>query len=717
MKPAVRSNVTQSGVEGSRVPQHDRCIDQRALNVILSGGEARDEGWLVEQHQHRGDRTFDSAFGSAQCDVYVQALGSRAVRFFCHPLIVVLALSGSYAFAQDDLDAGTQITSPLPELTTVITSGRLPQQLKDSTVAVEVITRRQIQESGARDLAEALQSRPGIETFQNVGTTGIRMGGLGPEYNLIMVDGQRIAGRINGGIDVSRISVENIEQIEIVKGPSSVLWGSEALAGTINIITRAPSRPLSGSATASYGTLNQISATGSGEATRGLYGLQVSGGYEHRDAYDYDPNTVATSGSSLDQGQAAIRGTWGGRSADAPKADLRLDFTRRVQHGIDQGAGSVIFDRASRDNIAQGRLGGHLPLGNGSVDLSASGSFYDRRFILDQRDASALDDVQDSREAVAQLDAQVSQTYFDTHTLLGGGQVLLETLSSPRLDGGSGVRFRGALFAQDGWAPDISHPFTIAAGVRADFDSFFGAAFTPRLSLRFDPISTIAIRASTGLGFRAPTFQELLLDFENPSVGYVILGNPALRPEHSWGSSAGVQWNPARFLFSLNLFWNELWDMIGYVSSSGVGELRYQYANISRGRSRGGEVSAGVTPWDPLSLEVGYTLTDTRDFSTGLPLEGQAAHRGYGQIRLRLRQWGLTALVRCAVTGPRPLLNDDGASVRYTKAFAMLDARIAKTLGRFVEVFVSGMNLLGAGNAVDLPSPPRSVFAGVTVHD
>jgi hypothetical protein len=159
------------------------------------------------------------------------------------------------AFEDAGLAAAPLIPSVSPpaerELTTVVTGGRLPQQLKDSTVAVEVVSRRQLQESGARDLGEALEARPGLETVRNVGTTGLRMGGLGPEYNLIMVDGQRISGRINGGIDLSRLSVENIEQIEIVKGPSSVLWGSDALAGTVNIITRKPTKPLGGTATIS----------------------------------------------------------------------------------------------------------------------------------------------------------------------------------------------------------------------------------------------------------------------------------------------------------------------------------------------------------------------------------------------------------------------------------------------------------------------------------
>ncbi len=602
------------------------------------------------------------------------------------------------------------------ELTTVVTGGRLPQQLKDTTVAVEVISRRQIQESGARDVAEILQARPGIEVLPNVGGAGVRMQGLGPEYNLVMIDGQRVSGRVNGGVDLRRISMENIEQIEIVKGPSSVLWGSDALGGTINIITRNAQKPIGGSASVSYGTLNQVSATAAGEASGEKWGVVVSGGYERRDAYDYDKSTVATSGSSFDQAQGAIKATFGGHGKDEPKLDVRLDYTRRVQYGVDQGGENLVQDRATRDNILQGRLGARIPVGNGEVQVSAAASWFDRRFILDQRGGTTLDSVEDTKDTVAQVDGQVSQTFFGTHTLLAGGQVLLEMFESPRIERGYGQRLRGAGFIQDGWAPKAPVPVSIAGGVRVDYDSLFGAAATPRLAVRLDPASDVAVRFSTGLGFRAPAFQELYIDFENPSVGYEIVANPGLQPEKSWGTNASVQWSPSRWLFSVGLFFNELWDMINISEiDSPTERQRFQYVNYNRVRSWGAELSAGVTIIEPLALEAGYTFTDARDLGSGLPVENQAMHRGFGQARFRMKSWGLTATLRASVTGPRPFLQDDG-SVQYAAPFGILDARVAKTFGKHIEVFAAGMNL-GAAGGGDLPIPPLSAFLGVTVRD
>jgi outer membrane receptor for ferrienterochelin and colicins len=119
-------------------------------------------------------------------------------------------------------------------------------------------------------------------------------------------------------------------------------------------------------------------------------------------------------------------------------------------------------------------------------------------------------------------------------------------------------------------------------------------------------------------------------------------------------------------------------------------------------------------PLPGLTLQAGYTLTDARNLNENVPLEGQSVHRWFAQARFSWRPWGLTMMVRGSVTGPRSFTSDTGT--RWTRIFGMLDARIAKAIGP-VELFIAGANLLGAGNATDLPLTPRSVFLGISVHD
>ncbi|MGQ0506443.1 MAG: TonB-dependent receptor plug domain-containing protein [Myxococcaceae bacterium] len=613
-------------------------------------------------------------------------------------------------------DAGRLLAVPsspdVPELTTIVTGTRLQQRFKESSVATEVLTKTQIRESGARDAAEALQSRPGLEVLSNVGATAVRMQGLGPEYNLILINGQRTVGKLNGGVDLSRLSAEDIEQIEIVKGPASVLWGSDALAGTINIITRKPQRPLGGALTASYGVLNQADVEGAAEASSEKWGVGLSAGYQRRDGYDYDPSTIATNGSSLDGVQTALTGSYGGRQQSGTHADVRVSYGRRVQRGIDQSTAGAIFDRVSRDNMIDALGTVRIPVGDGNFLISTSTSVFDRRYIYDQRGGFSLDDVEDTLDWNVEVQTQVDQR-FGNHTVLGGATFLNERLSSPRLERGQGRRGRFSLFAQDEWKPTAK--LALVGGARLDVDSTFGAVGTPRVAARWSLKESLARRFSSGLGFRAPTFQELLLDFENPSAGYVINGNRDLRPEHSWGTNLNVDWQATeKWGFSLSGFWNELWDMIGYASTNEGELLRFQYVNISRARSRGLESQVRWQASKLFSVEAGYTLTDARNLTEGTPLEGQASHRAILQARFRHRPWGLTAMVRSSYTGPRPFLTD--ATVTRSRGYVMVDARVAKTLGSYVELFVSGSNLAGFGDAAELPIPPRNVFGGVTVR-
>src|SRR5690606_36054146 len=110
-----------------------------------------------------------------------------------------------------------------------------------SPVTTEVIDRQRLVESGAQTVADALALRPGLWIERGIaGTAGITMQGLGPKYSLILVDGVRQIGRTDGVVDLDRFAIEDLEQIEIVRGPSSVLYGSDALGGVVNLVTRMP---------------------------------------------------------------------------------------------------------------------------------------------------------------------------------------------------------------------------------------------------------------------------------------------------------------------------------------------------------------------------------------------------------------------------------------------------------------------------------------------
>ena len=149
--------------------------------------------------------------------------------------VVLLILVASQVMAQSD--------TLLSMEEVVVTATRQERRLGNVAIPVNLIQRKQIQQAGSLRLRDILQEQPGIQLTSNFGT-GIQMQGLNPEHTLILLDGQPLIGRTSGVLDVSRIALSGIKRIEVVKGPSSSLYGSEAMAGVINLITENPIRPI-----------------------------------------------------------------------------------------------------------------------------------------------------------------------------------------------------------------------------------------------------------------------------------------------------------------------------------------------------------------------------------------------------------------------------------------------------------------------------------------
>jgi outer membrane receptor for ferrienterochelin and colicins len=120
----------------------------------------------------------------------------------------------------------------------VVTGSRREQRLKDSTSMTEVISKKRIEQTGARNLGEVLQGQLGVDVVPFFGGSRVRMLGMDSQYVLFLVDSERIAGRLDNAVDLTRFKTQNIERIEIVKGSSSALYGADAMGGVINMITR-----------------------------------------------------------------------------------------------------------------------------------------------------------------------------------------------------------------------------------------------------------------------------------------------------------------------------------------------------------------------------------------------------------------------------------------------------------------------------------------------
>lgn len=602
----------------------------------------------------------------------------------------------------------------------VVTGSRTERTLGEAPVATEVISREEIAESGARDVAELLEERPGVLIDRSFAGAGPELQGLPADYTLILVDGVRQPGRVNGVIDLSRFALDDVERIEIVRGAGSALYGSDAIAGVINIITRGVKRPLELSGQASLGPRRQIDLGASAGVKSGAWSTRLSGGRHSAAAFDLDPSDIATTQAAFQQYDIADRSEY------APSRNFKLtasaDYTRRSRQGIDLSGGGAVFDRDNLTQTANVWVKPELQLGQGTrLGVRASYGVFHDEFSLDQRGSAALDEDQHTRENIGQIGAQLDALLGKSQLLTAGSEGSYETLDTERLNGKRGERTRLGLYLQDEWTLSEAPLFVLLPGVRVDIDSQFGATPTPRIAARFDPVRELTLRATYGWGYKAPDFRELYLLFENPSVGYLVEGNTDLKPERSRNVNASIEYRPHRSVWlSFHGFYNSLQDRIDTVlaPSTDVGPQRFRYGNVNSALTRGLTASLSVSPLTGLRLEFSYDYTDARAKSDGNePLFGVPTERATASLRYREPSIGFETLWRASFVGSRPFYQDndgDGVDERLNApSYAQVDLRVAQRLRYGFSGFLFAQNLLNAGDPAFLPLAPRSFSGGV----
>jgi len=606
----------------------------------------------------------------------------------------------------------------------VVTGTRTGRRLGEEPVAVEVITRDDIERSGAYDVAELLDQHPGVDVTRDVLGASIRLRGLDPDQTLLIVDGQRIVRGAGGVADLSRIPLESIERIEIVKGPASALYGSDALGGVIHVITRpASTREASLQARAATPVSGDASASVSTVGTPG--GIRATGGWHASPAFDLDPSDVATDVDRQIQGGGTLRVDPDlGSGWDMP---LSGSYTRTDEQGVDTTEGGAVLDRRTLTEEAVITVRPSvLPDAHSRLSFHAGFSLLRDQFLSDQREAAALDVYEETWETLGQLSTQ-----YDRH--LGGMLVtfglegFLENVRSPRLADGTGNRQRGALYAQDEWKVIARPRLALVPGVRVDVDSQFGGYPAPKLAARLDPLETLTLRSSVGLGWRAPSFRELLLRFENPSAGYVVLGNPDLQPERSRTVDAAAEWEPAAAIaLSVSGWWTRLDDLIDITGTGdpATGGAEFVYTNVDEARTRGIEATFGLRPADHLALDLSYTLTDAWNLTDDRALSGRARHRGTVDLDWTVPVSRTRAGARAALVGERPFFLDEQIGVfgppqeepTIADPYALVDLRVAQRIVEGLDLFAGVDNLFDAGEPDLLPIPPRLFYVGIDGH-
>ncbi len=512
----------------------------------------------------------------------VPAASSSSPLFLVAPVLVatLLATPAIARGAPTDLDG------------IVVTATRTARTQDQTLAAVTVIDRAQIQRLQPASLPDLLTGRAGISLANNGGvgkSTSLFLRGTESDHVLVLVDGIRIDSATSGGASLQDIPVEQIERVEIVRGPFSSLYGSEALGGVIQVFTRRPQGPFAANASVAVGSQDtqRLSAGVGGRGQRGWYAINAAhqdtdGINAYRGTRNFDPDEDGYRNSSL-----TLQGGW--RFSDRWDADLRA---LRAQ-GNNEYDGSTNNEADTVQQVVGGRVrytpGERLKLTAGvgtSADLSEN--------FLDGVYSSTFD----TRREVASLQADVG---VGAGLLTLGFDWLHDQVDS-NTDYARDRRINRGAFAQ--WQQTLRAQ-SLQASVRRDDDSQFGGETTGSVLWGWNFTEQLRLSASYGTAFKAPTFNELYFP------GY---GNPDLGPETSRSVEVGVRGEHGRgpgraITWSLNAFDTKIDDMIAFDSTLGDSGGPN---NIDRARIQGVEavVGAQLAGWD---LHTSLTWLDPRN--------------------------------------------------------------------------------------------------------
>ena len=537
--------------------------------------------------------------------------------------------------------------------------------------------------------------------------SGAMLQGIGSERVLILLDGQPLAGRLSGTFDLARIPVGMVERVEVVKGAQSTLYGSEAMGGVINIITRRPGengQRLGGSVSGTMGAQGRMDGAGRLQWTLGDVATAVD---LARRAQQTAPGIPREDGAQSTRLDVSTTVQWRPDSArQAEVAVLALDERQRWQTGR--------FYSISDNVQLNARVAGSWARGAHRISPKLAISDWDHTAYTSAFTAPVAGDPgARQRQQILLGELLYNGSFRPGVSLDAGVQVRTDVINTERVPGGRRSQTSYEPFAQVEFSP-LRH-VTLLPGVRVSHSDIWGTQATPRVAARAQLSPRLTLRTSYGDGFRAPDFKELFLFFQNTGSGYAVQGNAALRPEHSRNAMLGLEWATAGGYVRGQLFQNTFTDFIETVVVSAPTEaLVFEYRNRDRGWTRGVELETGANliASGRLRGELGLSLLETRDEGTGLALLGRPAASGRLGLQAVL-PLALRSSITLVHTGRTPMQRDEatGAVTASRDAFTRVDLRFARSLAR------SGLEFsLGADNVFDRRPREWAGFTGRHIY-
>ena len=481
-------------------------------------------------------------------------------------LILLFFATTSVFFSQSNLvENDTLQVNTLDEV--VVTATRTIRQLSSVPMPVTLISKKQIQKIGTTRLTAILFEQTGINfVTDQSGFTGIQMQGLSAAYVMIMIDGVPLIGRSSGNLDLNRVTVNNIKQIEIVKGPSSSLYGSEALGGVINIITeKLKKNTLKGDLSyfTRVGSRSELDLNTNFLYRKEKFGLVAGINLNSSDGFDLSPETEFKTTQAHQNYTGSLK--------------VNYDFSKQLKLLISQ---RYFYEEQGESNLQRdwnSNIELHHRINN---TWNLEHTFYATKF---KTESQFNEELAVFNQTLLRPEIRATAN-FKNSTFTSGIGINFDALDRTFFENKETFNSK-YIFAQYDFRP-IERMNTVV-GARFDRHNKYQSAFSPKIASTFKISDWLKVKASVGYGFKAPDFRQLFFNFNNSAGGYVVLGTRTLhnlygselnvqaiskdlKPENAIGYNFGFELKPlANLKISTNFFRNDIDDLINTVALSG----------------------------------------------------------------------------------------------------------------------------------------------------
>lgn len=582
-------------------------------------------------------------------------------------LAVFLLVPGSIILGKEPVKKKSK-TAPVDigKVEVVVTATKTPHTLENVPVTTAVITEKDIESTNAQNVGQALRWLPGI----NIRTNGysratVKIHGLPSKYTLVLIDGQRLKGRHADSIDIGQVPVDMIDRIEVVKGPASVLYGSDAVAGVVNIITKAPPDRTIFDGYVSYGTEDTIRAMMTLGGSFGKFHYIVGG----------------SKNKSENMGTGYAYDGYNGRG----KFQLRFNDKNSLTltTGYFNEEGDYLNDERYNFNLVWSSTAGR----DGFLTVRG---YYLRSNRLDARPGR---DPRTWDESTARGEIQYVRLIGNKHLVTLGAESRYDQITYTLIEGTKSQRIN-SFYAQD--EAMVSRNLDLVLAFRVDNHDLWGTVFVPKAGALINVGENTKIRTSVGKGFVAPSLSQLYEEtYYHPwGGGFWLGGNPALKPEHSWGYNLEVEHMfTSNFGARISFFRNDLRDMI---TSEKTGEYIngipvFKSVNVDKGMSQAIEMEITKNFGRNLSIVMGYTYLHTEISSTGHEFPYSPHHVFDVLLNYYNPSIGLSFNIAGKYLGKRYA---DTSNRQLLDEAYLLDLNISKEIHRGINLFVSIENLL-----------------------